>query len=89
MIAQQEAANVMETIAARVMQSELSQSVVDSLSLSPAAERLPDAALAITLDEATDPLPGRRVTVRVTWTTETGTTAPPAELSAWFPKGGE
>jgi type II secretory pathway pseudopilin PulG len=90
MIAGEETANAMEAVAALVQRGELRRETLDSLLLTPAAERLPEALLSVELANADPPLDGQRVTVSVSWTTETGRSADPMVLTAWFPaRGGE
>lgn len=90
MIAGEETANIMEAVAALAGDGELNRDALEGLTLSPAAERLPDAALELELATAEAPLSGQRVTVRVSWTSDAGDPATPATLTAWFPtEGGE
>ena len=87
-IAWHEAANVMEQLAAKAQREPLTSAAVTGLTLSPAADRLPDAALEIALDTtptADAPLSGTRVDVSIGWTTDVGEDAVPVTLSAWLP----
>jgi len=85
MIAGEETANLMEAVAALARQGPLTDAALDGLTLSSAAERLPDASLEVERAPAEAPFSAQRVTVRVAWTSETGRPADPIALTAWFP----
>lgn len=90
MIAGEEAANALESVAALAQRGALDQEALGRLELSPSAARLPDAALEVELGDVAPPFAGQQVTVRVSWMPETGIPAPPAILTAWFVvEGGE
>ena len=87
-IAWHEAANVMEQLAAKAQREPLTSAAATGLTLSPAADRLPDAALEIALDPTPTsdaPMFGTRVDVSIGWTTDVGEDAVPVTLSAWLP----
>lgn len=79
-IAQQEAANLMEQLAA----GHASEEAGDSITLSSeAASLLTDADFTITREPTASNL--QRVTVVVSWTNDAGERPRPATLTAWFP----
>lgn len=89
MIAIEEAANLMESVAALALAGDLSSESVNELKLSPASRRLPTAESVIALEESESPFPGQRVTVTVSWRNDADEQAAPVEITAWFPPRGD
>ena len=84
LIAQQEAANIME----RVAINPTSETLEEGVEISPeAASSLSDASVTITRQPAEDGL--QQVTITLSWVDETGEPVLPVQLTAWFPAQGE
>jgi type II secretory pathway pseudopilin PulG len=89
LIALNEAASALETLALAASRSELTARMADGLELSPAARRLADPRLSIEMSDGTPSPLGRRVTVSVRWDGDSGEPARPMVLSAWFAAEGD
>lgn len=85
-LAQQEAENAMERLAALATRGELTPQSAAAVTLSPLAATLPDASLAVRLDASSGELAGQQVRVVVRWTTDAAPRQRSATLTAWFPQ---
>lgn len=85
-IAQQEAANVLERLAARLADRPADDAVRESAAASPEARSLlPDVEIQVTPSDQADDAGLVRVTVAVSWLDDVGQQAAPVTLDAWLP----
>ena len=85
-LAQQEAANVMERLSLRAALGTIEDALARDVPVSPeAAAMLPQAKVSVSRTEQADEAGNLRVTVAVSWLSETGEHASPVSLDAWFP----
>jgi type II secretory pathway pseudopilin PulG len=84
-VAQIELGNIMEQLAARRRAGESVAAIAPTLALAPeAAAGLPDARLSVTVTAQNDVPRSTLVIARLTWTTDSGRPAAPAELCVFF-----